>query len=85
MDFKGIFCFIILLSWSSLSLAENVNVVIQGATAIAKTDDNFVCATMDWWPAEKCNYNQCPWGMAGLLNLVIFLYFFQHSRRKRLF
>ncbi|TYJ16949.1 hypothetical protein E1A91_A09G016500v1, partial [Gossypium mustelinum] len=39
------------------------------ATSIGETDDNFVCATLDWWPTEKCNYNQCPWGKAGLLNL----------------
>ncbi|TYJ16957.1 hypothetical protein E1A91_A09G017300v1, partial [Gossypium mustelinum] len=39
------------------------------ATSIGETDDNFVCATLDWWPIEKCNYNQCPWGKAGLLNL----------------
>ncbi|XWS69651.1 hypothetical protein CRYUN_Cryun04dG0197400 [Craigia yunnanensis] len=69
MDFKGIVYSIILISRLSLSLAENVKVVIQGATSIAKTDDNFVCATMDWWPTEKCNYNQCPWGKAGLFNL----------------
>ncbi|KAG4128326.1 hypothetical protein ERO13_D09G014500v2, partial [Gossypium hirsutum] len=40
-----------------------------GATPIAETDDNFVCATLDLWPTEKCNYNQCPWGKAGILNL----------------
>ncbi|KAK6133885.1 hypothetical protein DH2020_032375 [Rehmannia glutinosa] len=22
---------------------------------------NFICATLDWWPQTKCNYNQCPW------------------------
>ncbi|TYJ16958.1 hypothetical protein E1A91_A09G017400v1, partial [Gossypium mustelinum] len=59
----------ILVSQISLSSTQNVNVVIQGATSISETDDNFVCATLDWWPTEKCNYNQCPWGKAGLLNL----------------
>ncbi|XVF43198.1 hypothetical protein PTKIN_Ptkin02bG0021300 [Pterospermum kingtungense] len=53
-------------------MAENVKVVIQGATSIAKTDDNFICATMDWWPTDKCNYNQCPWGKTGILDLNIF-------------
>ncbi|GMI94501.1 glucuronidase 1 [Hibiscus trionum] len=69
MYFKFTFCPIILLLWASLSFAQNVNVVIHGATSIAKTDDNFVCVTLDWWAAEKCDYNQCPWGKAGILNL----------------
>ncbi|KAK6242669.1 hypothetical protein SCA6_008058, partial [Theobroma cacao] len=69
MGFKGLICFIILLSCLSFSSAEDVKVSIRGATTIARTDDNFVCATLDWWPTEKCNYNQCPWGKAGLFNL----------------
>ncbi|PPR99141.1 hypothetical protein GOBAR_AA21532 [Gossypium barbadense] len=69
MDLKCIFSLRILVSQISLSSTQNVNVVIQGATSIGETDDNFVCATLDWWPTKKCNYNQCPWGKAGLLNL----------------
>ncbi|KAF3775875.1 Heparanase-like protein 2 [Nymphaea thermarum] len=48
---------------------EPVTVTVNGVTAIAETDDNFVCATLDWWPPNKCNYNQCPWGRASVLNL----------------
>lgn len=69
--FHGITFCIVLLAWFSLSLAENVEVVIEGATSIAKTDENFVCVTMDWWPPEKCDYNRCPWGKSGLFHLVI--------------
>ncbi|PPR82045.1 hypothetical protein GOBAR_AA38671 [Gossypium barbadense] len=69
MDLKCIFSLAILVSQISLSSTQNVNVVIQGATSVGEIDDNFVCATLDWWPTEKCNYNQCPWGKAGLLNL----------------
>ncbi|KAK8334905.1 hypothetical protein V6Z11_A09G018700 [Gossypium hirsutum] len=69
MDLKCIFSLTILVSQISLSSTQNVTVVIQGATSIGQTDDNFVCATLDWWPTEKCNYIQCPWGKAGLLNL----------------
>ncbi|KAB2011190.1 hypothetical protein ES319_D09G003800v1 [Gossypium barbadense] len=68
MDLKCIFGLVIIVSRISLSFTQNVNVVIQGSTSVAETDDNFICATMDWWPTEKCNYNQCPWGKAGLLN-----------------
>ncbi|KAF3785328.1 Heparanase-like protein 2 [Nymphaea thermarum] len=50
---------------------EPVTVTVNGVTAIAETDDNFVCATLDWWPPNKCNYNQCPWGRASVLKLNI--------------
>ncbi|KAG8482714.1 hypothetical protein CXB51_024453 [Gossypium anomalum] len=46
-----------------------VDTKCERATSIAETNVNFVCATLDWWPTEKCNYNQYPWGKAGLLNL----------------
>ncbi|KAL3511069.1 hypothetical protein ACH5RR_030470 [Cinchona calisaya] len=63
---------VVLLSWrfcSSLAAAEQVKVKVKGVPSIAKTDDNFICATLDWWPENKCDYNQCPWGKAGLFNL----------------
>lgn len=53
-----------------LSYAEEVKVMVKSVTSIAKTDENFICATLDWWPHNKCDYNQCPWGNAGILNLV---------------
>ncbi|XP_021757095.1 heparanase-like protein 1 [Chenopodium quinoa] len=74
-----IISFIIVISSSKLCLGINnnnnnnevneVKVTIRGATSIGKTDDSFICATLDWWPSNKCNYNQCPWGKAGILNL----------------
>ncbi|KAL7097101.1 hypothetical protein ACP275_10G121800 [Erythranthe tilingii] len=36
---------------------------------IAETDENFVYATIDLWPAEKCDYGTCAWGNSSLLNL----------------
>lgn len=70
------FCF-----WGSLWLAGPVAaysggelgkaaVVVDGAAAIAVTDEDFVCATLDWWPPEKCDYGTCSWGLASMLNLV---------------
>ncbi|KAK3438122.1 hypothetical protein EUGRSUZ_C02741 [Eucalyptus grandis] len=44
-------------------------VFINGTASIAKTDDDYICATLDWWPPEKCDYNTCSWGRATLLTL----------------
>ncbi|KAG8072791.1 hypothetical protein GUJ93_ZPchr0006g46275 [Zizania palustris] len=44
-------------------------VVVDGRSAIAATDEDFVCATLDWWPPDKCDYGACSWGLASLLNL----------------
>ena len=46
------------------------NVFINGTTSIGRIDDDFVCATLDWWPPEKCDYGTCSWGRDSLLNLV---------------
>ncbi|XP_062078209.1 heparanase-like protein 3 [Humulus lupulus] len=44
-------------------------VSIDGKVIIGRIDDDFICATMDWWPPEKCDYGTCSWGHASLLNL----------------
>ncbi|XP_074587681.1 heparanase-like protein 3 [Curcuma longa] len=44
-------------------------VVIDTASPIAVTDEDFICATLDWWPPEKCDYGTCSWGLASMLNL----------------
>ncbi|XP_052209628.1 heparanase-like protein 3 isoform X2 [Diospyros lotus] len=44
-------------------------VLINGTASIGKTDEDFICATMDFWPPEKCDYEDCSWGSASLLNL----------------
>lgn len=49
-----------------------VTIIVRGSATIAQTNNDFVCATIDWWPPEKCNYNHCPWGQASVLNLVTF-------------
>ncbi|CAH2044047.1 unnamed protein product [Thlaspi arvense] len=68
-------CFLVFLTSLLLlpvfisSNMEQTTIVIDGARRIAEIDENFVCATLDWWPPEKCNYEQCPWGYASLINL----------------
>ncbi|KAL4650837.1 hypothetical protein ACB092_01G116000 [Castanea dentata] len=44
-------------------------VFINGTTSIGRIDDDFVCATLDWWPPQKCDYGTCSWGRTSLLNL----------------
>ncbi|KAJ0959449.1 putative glycosidase [Helianthus annuus] len=54
------------------SLSVNVtegSVSISGTTSIGFIDEDFICATLDWWPPEKCDYGSCSWGNASLLNL----------------
>ncbi|KAJ4816412.1 Heparanase-like protein 3 [Rhynchospora pubera] len=46
-------------------------VIVDGTNPIATTDEDFVCATLDWWPPEKCDYGTCAWGLSSLLNLDI--------------
>ncbi|KAG0472383.1 hypothetical protein HPP92_016929 [Vanilla planifolia] len=70
MGFKHV----LLLFLTSLSAIfpqdyANITVTVDLSDTVAETDDNFVCATIDWWPPEKCNYNDCPWGMTSVLNL----------------
>ena len=72
MGVKGTMVGVLLFcAWFFEGFAEDVKVTVGGVTSIAETDDNFICATIDWWPADKCDYNQCPWGLAGIFNLVI--------------
>ncbi|MQL83093.1 hypothetical protein Taro_015585 [Colocasia esculenta] len=49
--------------------SKDATVIVRGNVIAAETDENFICATLDWWPPDKCNYNQCPWGNASVLNL----------------
>lgn len=55
-------------------IVEETEFLIDGTVKIAETDNNYVCATLDWWPKEKCNHNDCPWGSTSLINLVKFYY-----------
>ncbi|PTQ26793.1 hypothetical protein MARPO_0364s0001 [Marchantia polymorpha] len=46
-----------------------IELVVQTRYHATDVDKNFICATLDWWPSEKCSTNgmvQCPWGGAGL-------------------
>ncbi|OIS98006.1 PREDICTED: heparanase-like protein 3 [Nicotiana attenuata] len=53
----------------SSAIFEKGSIYIDGSAAIAKIDEDFICATLDWWPSNKCDYGTCSWGNSSLLNL----------------
>ncbi|KAK8597896.1 hypothetical protein V6N13_095290 [Hibiscus sabdariffa] len=76
MGFGLISCSLLFVSSQAASAAGEGDdasvegtVYIDGKAPIGTIDDDFVCATLDWWPPEKCDYGTCSWGLAGLLNL----------------
>ncbi|CAL0330605.1 unnamed protein product [Lupinus luteus] len=63
---------ILFLASIHLTLCQDVEhglILVDGTEALAETDDNFICATIDWWPHDKCDYNYCPWGYSSVTNL----------------
>lgn len=74
MTLGGFLLLLCYFSSVSTQAPGDETLVIEGAAKIAETDENFVCATIDWWPPEKCNYKQCPWGESSVLNLVNLLH-----------
>lgn len=61
-------------SISVASLSTEETLFVNKTAAVGATDDDFICATIDWWPPQKCDYGTCSWGSASLLNLVSLLY-----------
>ncbi|KAG0470301.1 hypothetical protein HPP92_016464 [Vanilla planifolia] len=58
-------------STPATATATQGSLFVDGNAAIASTDENFICATLDWWPPEKCDYGVCSWGEASILNLQL--------------
>ncbi|GER38612.1 heparanase 1-like protein, partial [Striga asiatica] len=63
-----LFCFAIFPAIFA-QIFEDGKIIIDTSAKIAETDDHYICATIDWWPQEKCNYNKCPWGSSSAINL----------------
>ncbi|XP_057951835.1 heparanase-like protein 1 [Malania oleifera] len=63
---------LLFLTFLPLALAQDsvdATIVVNGSKTLAETDSNYICATIDWWPSDKCNYNRCPWGNSSAINL----------------
>ncbi|KAL5559754.1 hypothetical protein UlMin_035965 [Ulmus minor] len=66
----SLLCFCIYrLTRNSTSETKRGIVFLNGTAPVGRTDDHFICATLDWWPPHKCDYGTCSWGQASLLNL----------------
>ncbi|KAL8216831.1 hypothetical protein R6Q57_023668 [Mikania cordata] len=65
---------IVILGLKKRSLLEKVGfgegmVHVDGTTSIGLIDEDYICATLDWWPPHKCDYGTCSWGSSSILNL----------------
>ncbi|CAL5441834.1 unnamed protein product [Camellia sinensis] len=70
MGFRfSLFLFLASLSAIWAQQVEDAVIVVNGTQAVTNTDPNYICATIDWWPHDKCNYNQCPWGYSSIINM----------------
>ncbi|KAK8659111.1 hypothetical protein V6N13_029323 [Hibiscus sabdariffa] len=65
----GLFLFVALIPVIFAQDISHGSIVVDGTMTVAQTDDNFVCATIDWWPHDKCDYGQCPWHYTSVTNL----------------
>lgn len=75
MGFRLVFL-LLLTSLPAVFVKEvaGATIVVNGTTVVSETDSNFICATIDWWPHDKCSYNYCPWGLTSAINLVRIFY-----------
>nr|XP_043617013.1 heparanase-like protein 1 [Erigeron canadensis] len=64
-----LFTFLVSISVILARNVEEAHLIINGSLPITHTDANYICATIDWWPSNKCDYHQCPWGSSSALNL----------------
>ena len=73
----GLGCLLYFIFNHSVEYPKHQTVVVffNSTAKIGQTDDDYICATLDWWPSDKCDYGSCSWGMASLLNLVCFFFY----------
>ncbi|KAK6941727.1 Glycoside hydrolase, family 79 [Dillenia turbinata] len=67
--FLCVWCFSMVKLQSVNESVVGGSVLIDGKMVVGRIDSDFICATLDWWPPEKCDYGTCSWDRASLLNL----------------
>ncbi|KAF7806236.1 heparanase-like protein 1 [Senna tora] len=65
----ALFIILAFLRVTSSQEVIHASILVDGNRAKAETDENFICATIDWWPHDKCDYDHCPWGYSSVVNL----------------
>ncbi|GER38847.1 glucuronidase 3 [Striga asiatica] len=63
-----VWVYVVCCGFGSTAVEKRV-ILIDEMLAISSTDEDFICATLDWWPPQKCDFGKCSWGSASLLNL----------------
>ncbi|CAH2079455.1 unnamed protein product [Thlaspi arvense] len=63
----------------SSAVEEKGTVFVYGRAAVGTVDEDFICATLDWWPPQKCDYGTCAWDHASILNLDLNNTVFQNA------
>ncbi|CAN6802004.1 hypothetical protein Bca4012_092869 [Brassica carinata] len=66
----------------SSAVEEKGTVFVYGRAAVGTVDEDFICATLDWWPPQKCDYGTCAWDHASILNLDLNNTIFQNAIRE---
>jgi hypothetical protein len=83
MGFIITFFFLQLVSLPAILLAQEINfanIVVNGTTTIGETDDNYICATIDWFPSDTCRYNYCMLQNSSAITLVsVYIYIYMSS------
>jgi len=68
--YLALFLFLASLQVTLSKDIEHGLLLLNGAQAKAEIGDNFICATMDWWPPESCNFGFCSWAHSSIVTLV---------------
>ena len=82
---------VLLVSVPAILLAKEINfdkklvanIIVTGNETIGETDDNYICATIDWFPSDTCRYNYCMLQNSSAITLVsifktIYIYISSH-------
>ena len=54
--------------WAAKEPTADINLLVKvDNVLINRMRSSFSCVTLDWWPADKCDYEECSWQNASIL------------------